>query len=84
MYTSVSTSIETPGPTHSHPPPDTLFRLDMLQWLWLVQEIVGVCLWHEPSLIRLDHVPLVALLLCKGNGILLGIEIHLGSLHEIR
>lgn len=60
------------------------FGLDVLELLRLVKEVVGISLGHEPALIRLLHKVFIALLLGKGNGILLGLELEVGALHGIR
>lgn len=59
------------------------FGLDVLEFLRLVKEVVGIGLGHKPALIGLLHKVFVALLLGKGNGILLGLELEVGSLHTI-
>lgn len=60
------------------------FGLDVLELLRLVKEVVGISLGHETALIRLLHKVFVALLLGKGNGVLLGFELEVGALHGIR
>lgn len=57
--------------------------LDVLELPRLVKEVVGISLGHKPALIRLLHKVFVALLLSKGNGILLALELEVGALHSI-
>lgn len=61
----------------------TLFGLDVLELLRLMQEVVGISLGHEPALVRLLHKVFVALLLGKVDGILLRLELDVGTLHAI-
>ena len=59
------------------------FGLDVLELLGLVKEVVGVILGCEPALIGLLDKVFIALLLGKGNGILLRLELEVGSLHRV-
>lgn len=59
------------------------FGLDVLELPVLVKEVVGVGLGDEAALIRLLDEVLVSLLLGKGNGILLGLELDVGALHAV-
>lgn len=60
------------------------FSLDVLELLVLVEEVVGVGLGHEAALIWLLDKILIALLVGKGDSILLGLERQIGSLHSVR
>lgn len=55
----------------------------MLQLLRGPQEVVRISLGRDLSRIRLLDEVLVALLLGKSNGILLGLEVNVRPLHEI-
>ena len=61
-----------------------LLRLDILELLWLVHEVVCICFRCESAVVRLLDKVFVALLLCKQNGILLRLEVEVGSLHRVR
>ena len=62
---------------------NTLFGLNVLDLLWLMEEVVRISLRHEPALVRLLHKVFVALLLGKVDGILLRLEVDVGTLHAI-
>lgn len=55
----------------------------MLELLGFVKEVVRVGLGHEAALVRLLDKILIALLLGKSDGILLGLELDVGALHTI-
>ena len=55
----------------------------MPKLLRLVNEVVGVGLWHNPPLIWLLHKVLIPLFLCKLYCLLLRSEIEMGTLHRI-
>lgn len=61
----------------------TLFGLNVLQFLWLVHEVVRISLGHESALVRFLDKILIALLLSKVDGILLGLEVEVCALHAI-
>lgn len=61
----------------------SLFRADVLQLLGRVQKVVGIRLGSELARVGLLNKVLVALLLSKVNGILLGLKVHVRSLHEV-
>lgn len=66
------------------PPLDRLLRLDMLQLRpRLMQEHIRIRLGHEPPLIRLLHVPLIALFFRKRHRIVSCLELKLRALHEV-
>ena len=60
-----------------------LFRADVLQLVGGVEEIVGICLGGELARLRLLNEVLVALLLGECDGVLLGLEVHVGALHHV-
>lgn len=60
-----------------------LLRPDYLQLLRVMYEVIRVCLWYEPPLIRLLHKVFISLLLCETNRILLRIEVQNFALHEV-
>lgn len=55
----------------------------MLELAGAVEEVVGVSLGGELPGVRLLHEELVALLLSKVNGILLGLEAEMCALHVV-
>jgi hypothetical protein len=63
--------------------PRHLLRPNMLQLLWLMQEVVGICLWQNPPLIWLLNIVLISLLVGESNGILLCLESDAFSLHSV-
>lgn len=66
--------------THQKP---KSFSLDVLELLRFVDEVVSVGLGDEATLIRLLNEVLVSLLLGEQNGILLALEVQVGTLHAI-
>ena len=62
---------------------DALLCPDVLQLVGRVEEVVCVGLWCELSRVGLLDKVLVALLLGEMDGILLGLEVDVCSLHEI-
>lgn len=60
-----------------------LFGLDVLELLGLVDKVVGVSLGDETTLVGFLNKVLVALLLRKGNGILLRVELDVSSLQAV-
>lgn len=60
-----------------------LLRADLLELASRVEEVVGIGLGSEASRVGLLDEVLVALLLGKRNGILLGLEVHVGALHVV-
>lgn len=60
-----------------------LFGLDVLELLWLVEEVIGVSLRHKFAHIRLLNKIFVALFLCERDCILLGLEFQMGALHSV-
>lgn len=61
----------------------TLFGLDVLELARRMVEVVCVGLGGNPTLIRLLNEELIPLLLCKPDGIFLGLEIDIGALHAV-
>lgn len=61
-----------------------LLRFDMLQSLWLVNEIVGIRLRAKPPLVWFLDKILISLLLSKRNCIFLCLKIEARALHEVR
>lgn len=61
----------------------SLFRLDMLQWTWFMQEVVRISLRYESPFVRLLHIVLVALLLRESDGVLFRLELDVCALHSI-
>lgn len=59
------------------------FGLDVLELSSLVHEVVGISLGDDPAHIGLLDKVFVALLLGKGNGVLLRLELEVGALHAI-
>lgn len=55
----------------------------MLEFSRRVQEVVGIRLGDKLSLVRLLHEVLVPLLLREADGILLGLEVQVRSLHVV-
>jgi hypothetical protein len=66
-----------------HPPRISLFRPDLLQLSGNVCEVVGVGLGDELADIGLLDEVLVALLVSKVDGILLGLELQTLAVHEV-
>lgn len=60
-----------------------LFGLDVLELAGRVREVVRVGLRNKPAVIRLLHEVFIALLLGKLDGIVLGLELQVGTLHAI-
>jgi hypothetical protein len=60
-----------------------LLRLDMLQLLGLMNEVVRVCLRRKPPLSWLLDKVLVALFFRESDGVLFRLEVEVCSLHEI-
>jgi len=56
---------------------------DQLHLSWYVSEVVGIRLRHELPLIGLLDEVLIALLVRKINGVLLGLELYPVTVHEI-
>lgn len=59
------------------------FGLDMFERLGFMNEVVSIGLGHETALIRLLDKVFIALLLRKIDGVLLRLELQVGSLHAI-
>ena len=64
-------------------PPCALLGTDVLQLLWAVHEVVGVCLGDDFALVGLLDKVLVSLLVGKVDGIVLGLEVQVGTLHVV-
>ena len=63
--------------------PFTLLGADMLELLGGVEEVVGVGLRGEGTVVGLLDEVLVTLLLGEGDGVLLGLKLDLGTLHQV-
>lgn len=64
-------------------PPCALLGTDVLQLLWAVHEVVGVCLGDDFALVGFLDEVLVALLVGKVDGVVLGLEVQVGALHVV-
>jgi len=60
-----------------------LFRANLLQLSWAVDELGCVCLRNDPPLVWLLDKVLVALLLSKPDGVLFGRKVQLRALHKV-
>jgi hypothetical protein len=61
----------------------SLLRSDNLQLARNMYKVIGVSLRDEPARIRFLHKVLVALLIRKGNGIFLALEMYALTVHEV-
>lgn len=59
------------------------FGLDMPELLGLVDEVVGIGLGHEATLVRLLDKVFVTLLLGESDSVFLRLELQVGALHAI-
>lgn len=60
-----------------------LLRADLLELASRVEEVISIGLGAEAASVGLLDEVFVALLLGKLNGILLGVEVHVGALHVV-
>ena len=63
--------------------PFPLLGPDVLELPRRIQKVVGVGLGGEGAHVGLLHKVLVALLLGEGDGVLLGLEVHVRALHRV-
>lgn len=62
---------------------DSLLRPHLLELLWAMHKLGGVCLRRDASLVRLLHEVLVALLVGEADRVFLRLEVQVRALHVV-